>query len=74
MDSIRRFLGLDTEGRGVSPSTSLLYSMVVSILVSVAVRLVFPSMSYPLRFVIFFVVVFFIFRWIGTNRSKNTKN
>lgn len=70
MDSIRRFLGLDKEGKGVSPSTSLLYSMALSLLISFLLRFLFPGMPAPLRFVLFFAVVFFAFRWIDKNHRQ----
>jgi len=71
VDSIKRFLGTDKDGRGVSPSTSLLYSMVLSLLISIGLRWIFPTMPPLLRFALFFGVVFLVFRWIDKNhRSK----
>ncbi len=72
MDSIRRFLGLDKEGRGVSSSTSLLYSLILSLLISAGLRFLFPAMAYPLRFVVFIVIVFAVFSWINKNHRENT--
>ncbi|MFD2840413.1 hypothetical protein ACFSYH_07480 [Populibacterium corticicola] len=73
MDSIRRFLGLDREGRGVSSSTSLLYSLILSLLISVGLRFLFPAMAYPVRFILFIVVVFAVFSWINKNHRDNTR-
>lgn len=74
MDSIKRFLGLDREGKGVSPTTSLLYSMVLSLIISIALRWLFPAMNPLFRFAIFFAVVFLVFNWIGKNHRRGRRN
>lgn len=73
MDSFKRFLGLDKDGRGVSPSTSLLYSMLLSVIISFGLRWIFPAMNPFFRFVVFFAVVFFVFNWINKNHREAEK-
>ncbi|WP_435298846.1 hypothetical protein [Timonella sp. A28] len=74
METIKRYLGLDNEGRGVGPVTSLFASLVLSIIVSIAVRLIFPTTNTFLRFIVFFGVMAFVFLWIDANHRKNRRN
>ncbi|SQH23018.1 Uncharacterised protein [Jonesia denitrificans] len=71
VDSLKRFLGYDPDGRGVSLGTSLLWSLVLSLVVSTIVRALFPGAGPVLRIVVFFAIAYLVFRWIDRNRSAS---
>jgi hypothetical protein len=39
----------------------------------VGLRFLFPAMAYPVRFILFIVVVFAVFSWINKNHRDNTR-
>ena len=70
MKTIKAYLGLSDDGTRVSPGTSIAISLMLSLLVSLLLRAVFPGTSSVLRLILWFVVMLVIFRWAANNSAK----
>ena len=68
--TIAAYFGLSDDGTRVTPGTSVAISLILSLLVSLVLRLVFPGASSVLRLVLWLVVMLVIFRWAGSNAAK----
>ena len=70
MKTIAAYLGLSDDGTRVSPGTSIALSLMLSLLVSLGLRVLLPGANSVLRLVLWFVVMMVIFRWAGANAAK----
>lgn len=70
MKTLLAYFGLDADGTRVSPTASIAISLLLSIVVSVALRFVFPSATYVVRLALWFIVMLVIFRWAAANAAK----
>lgn len=68
--TIKAYLGLSDDGTRVSPGTSIAISLMLSLLVSLVLRVLLPGTSSVLRLILWFAVMLVIFRWAASNSAK----
>lgn len=70
MKTIAAYFGLSDDGTRVPPGTSIAISLILSLLVSLGLRVLLPGANSVLRLVLWLVVMLVIFRWAGSNAAK----
>ncbi|SDB90254.1 hypothetical protein SAMN05216410_0813 [Sanguibacter gelidistatuariae] len=70
MKMIAAYFGLADDGARVRPGASVAISLILSLAVSLGLRVLLPGASSVLRLILWVVVMLVIFRWAGSNAAK----
>lgn len=68
--TLAAYFGLSHDGTRVSASTSVAISLILSLGVSLLLRVLFPGLGPVVRLVLWALVMFVIFRWAAANAQR----
>ncbi|MEP7762810.1 hypothetical protein [Sanguibacter sp. 25GB23B1] len=73
MKTLAAYFGLSNDGTRVSASTSIAISLILSLAVSLLLRVLFPGFSPVVRLVLWAIAMFVIFRWAAANAQRQDR-